>query len=58
MHLPAECRLSMQRKEEQKPTAIVADSATYAAAATSIANPQFQALLANIAGLQGQFNKE
>ncbi len=58
MHLPAECHLSMQRKEEQKHTAIVANSTTYAAATASIMNPQFQALLANIAGLQGQFDKE
>jgi hypothetical protein len=58
MHLPAECRLGMQRKEEQKPTTIIANFATYAAAAASIVNPQFQALLANIAGLQGQFDEE
>jgi hypothetical protein len=58
MHLPTECRLGMQRKEEQKPTAIIANSATYAAATASIVNPQFQALLANIADLQGQFDKD
>jgi hypothetical protein len=58
MHLPAESHLGMQRKEEQKPTSIIANSATYAAAAASIVNLQFQALIANIAGLQGQFDEE
>jgi hypothetical protein len=56
MRLPSECRLGKQRKEEQMPT--VATSATYAAAAASIANPQFQALIASIAGLQGRFDEE
>jgi hypothetical protein len=46
--------LGIQRKEEQLPT-IGGNSATYAAAAASIANPQFQAL---IASLQGWFNKD
>jgi hypothetical protein len=57
MHLPSECRLGKQRKMEQMPT-VGAASATYAAAVTSIANPQFQALIASIAGLQGQFDEE
>ncbi len=57
MHLPSECRLGKQRKEEQTPT-VGATSATYAAAVASIANPQFQALIASIAGLQGQFDEE
>jgi hypothetical protein len=35
-----------------------ATSATYAAAIASIANPQFQALIASIAGLQGRFDEE
>ena len=57
MHLPSECRLGTQRKEEQNPT--VGDTSdTYDAAVTSIANPQFQALIASIAGLQGKFNEE
>ena len=45
MHLPTECRLGMQRTQ-QPPT--VANSASIAAAAAAIANPQFQALLATI----------
>ncbi len=57
MHLPSECRLGKQRKEEQTPT-VGATSATYAAAIASIANPQFQALIASIAGLQGRFDEE
>jgi hypothetical protein len=57
MHLPSECCLGKQRKEEQTPT-VGATSATYAAAVASIVNPQFQALIASIAGLQGRFDEE
>jgi hypothetical protein len=57
MHLLSECHLGKQCKEEQRPT-VRATSATYAAAVASIVNPQFQALIASIAGLQGRFNKE
>ena len=57
MHLPSKCHLGMQPKEEQKPTD-GGTSATYATAVASIANPQFQALIASIAGLQGKFNEE
>ena len=57
MHLPSECRLGTQRKGEQKRT-VGGTSATYAAAVASISNPQFQALIASIAGLQGKFNDE
>jgi hypothetical protein len=57
MHLPSECCLGKQRKEEQMPT-VGATSATYAATVASIANPQFQALIGSIAGLQGQFDEE
>jgi hypothetical protein len=57
MHLPSECRLGHQRKEEQSPT-VGGNSATYAAAAASIANPQFQALIASMPGLQGRFNED
>jgi hypothetical protein len=48
MHLPADCRLGKERKEEQQKTmpAYVANSATYAAAAASLVDPHFQALLA------------
>jgi hypothetical protein len=42
------------RKEEQSPTA-GGNSATYAAAAVSFANPQFQAL---VASMQGRFNED
>jgi hypothetical protein len=54
MHLPSECCLGIQRKEEQLPT-VGGNSATYAAAAASISNPQFQALISN---LQGRFNED
>jgi hypothetical protein len=54
MHRPSECRLGIERKEEQVPTA-GGNSATYAAAAASFANPQFQAL---IASMQGRFNED
>jgi len=53
MHRPSECRLGIQRKKEQSPTA-GGNSTTYAAAAASFANPQFQAL---IASMQGRFNE-
>ncbi len=48
MHLPADCHLGKERKVEQQKTtpAYVANSATYAAAAASLVNPHFQALLA------------
>jgi hypothetical protein len=48
MHLPADCRFGKERKEEQQKTkpAYVANSSTYAAAAASLINPHFQALLA------------
>jgi len=54
MHRPSECRLGIERKEEQVPTA-GGNSATYAAAAASLTNPQFQAL---IASMQGRFNED
>jgi hypothetical protein len=54
MHFPSECHLGHQRKEEQLPS-VGGNSATYAAAAASIANPQFQAL---IASMQGRFNED
>jgi len=54
MHHPSYCRLGNQRKEEQSPTA-GGNSATYAAAAASFTNPQFQAL---IASMQGRFNED
>jgi hypothetical protein len=57
MHLPSKCCLGKQCEEEQRPT-VGATSATYAATVASIANPQFQALIASIAGLQGQFDEE
>jgi hypothetical protein len=48
MHLPADCRLGKERKEEQQKTkpVYITNSATYAAAATSLINLHFQALLA------------
>ena len=52
MHLPSECHLGNQRKEEQSPT-VGGNSTTYAAAAASLA--QFQAL---IASMQGRFKND
>ncbi len=57
MHLPSKRRLGHQRKEEQSPT-VGGNSATYAAAAASIANLQFQALIASMTGLQRRFNED
>jgi hypothetical protein len=57
MHLPSECRLSNQRKKEQSPL-IGSNSATYATAAASITNPQFQTLIASMTGLQGRVNED
>ncbi len=57
MHLPSECHLGNQRKKEQSPL-IGSNSATYATAAASIANPQFQTLIASMTGLQGRVNED
>jgi hypothetical protein len=57
MHLPSECRLGNQRKEEQSLT-VGGNFATYATAAASIVNPQFQALIASMTGLLGWFNED
>jgi hypothetical protein len=57
MHLPSECHLGNQHKEEQLPT-VGGNSATYATAAVSIANPQFQAIIASMTGLLGWFNED
>jgi hypothetical protein len=57
MHLPSECRPGNQHKKEQSPT-IGSNSATYATAAASIANPQFQTLIASMTGLQGWVNED
>lgn len=51
MHQPNECRLGLQRKNEQAPST-VANSASVAAAAAAIANPHFQALLSTIGSLR------
>ena len=49
VHKPADCLLGKQRKDElKKPKA---NSATIAAAATLVANPQFAALMAAMANL-------
>ena len=57
IHLPSKCRLGKQPKKEQTRN-VGGNSATYATAAASIANPQFQCLIASIAGLQGRFNEK
>jgi hypothetical protein len=57
MHKPSECCLGKERKEEQQKTKLVytANLATYAAAAASMVDPHFQALLATIGtALQGE----
>ncbi len=60
MHKPSECHLGKERKEEQqkmKP-AYTTNSATYAAAAASMVDPHFQALLATIGtALRGRMKK-
>ena len=57
MNIPSKCRLGNQRKKEQLPT-IGSNSATYATAAASIVNPQFQTLIASMTGLQGRVNED
>jgi hypothetical protein len=61
MHKPSECCLGKGRKEEQqktKPT-YTANSATYAATATLMVDPHFQALLVTIGtALQGEDEEE
>jgi hypothetical protein len=53
IHLPAECHLGKQHKQEQnKPkllTTIHANTTTYAVAAATQVNPHFQAMLAALA---------
>ncbi len=53
VHKPTNCLLGKQHKEDQKkkPQKAVANSATFAAAATTAVNPQFAALMASIANL-------
>jgi hypothetical protein len=53
MHKPTDCLLDKQHKEDQKrkPQKVVANSATFAAAAVMAVNPQFAALVASIADL-------
>jgi hypothetical protein len=53
MHMPADCLLGKQHKEDQKkkPQKAVANLATFAAAAATATNPQFAALIASIADL-------
>ena len=61
MHMPSECCLGKEQKEEQQKTkpAYTANSATYAAAAASMVDPHFQALLATIGtALQGEDKEE
>ena len=55
MHLPTKCRLGLQRVQ-QTPT--VASSASIAAAAAAIANPQFQTLLTTISAFQSEGEDE
>jgi hypothetical protein len=48
MHSPKECRLRREQKGEDK----VAKSATVAAAATTVINPTYEALLSTLARMQ------
>jgi hypothetical protein len=52
VHKPDNCLLGKQHKEEQKKMPQKANSATFAAAAATAANPQFAALMALIADLE------
>ncbi len=61
MHKLSECCLGKEQKEEQQKTkpAYTTNSATYAAAAASMVDPYFQALLATIGtALQGEDKEE
>jgi hypothetical protein len=60
MHLPANCRLGKERKQDQQKTkpSFVANSAMYAAAATSMVDSHFQALIATLGHLQGNNEDE
>ena len=49
VHKPADCLLGKQRKDKQKKPK--ANSATIAAVATSVVNPQFATLMAAMANL-------
>jgi hypothetical protein len=53
VHKPANCLLGKQHKGDQKkePQKVVANSATFAAAAGMAVNPQFATLMASIADL-------
>ncbi len=53
VHKSAGCLLGKQHKEDQKkmPQKAVANSATFAAAAAMVVNPQFAALMASITNL-------
>jgi hypothetical protein len=60
MHLPANCRLGKEKKQDQqkmKPS-FVTNSATIAAAAASMVDPHFQALIATLGHLQGNDEDE
>jgi hypothetical protein len=60
MHLPADCRLGKERKQDQQKTkpSFVANPATYAAAAASMVDTHFQALIATLGHLQGNDKDE
>ncbi len=49
--------MHLHRKKEQSPV-IGSNSTTYATAAASIANPQFQTLIVSMTGLQGRVNED
>jgi hypothetical protein len=53
VHKPADCLLGKQHKEDKKkkPKKAVANSPTFATAATTAVNSQFAALMASIANL-------
>jgi hypothetical protein len=51
VHKPANCLLGKQHKEEQKKKMYKANSGTFAAAAATVVNPQFVALMASITDL-------
>ncbi len=51
VHMPTDCLLGKQHKEDQKKKPQKANSATFAAAAAMAVNPQFATLMASIADL-------
>jgi hypothetical protein len=52
IHKPTDCLPEKQQKDEQKKKLQKVSSATFAAAAATVVNPQFASLMASIADLE------